>query len=689
MNMPTWTAAGNGDWTNAANWSGGVPDSLDAVATFNNATNGGFQQIGILEGSTIDLAVLNVNLSGTTDLAIGGSLNDTGSGFGVLHFDGGQNIGYGTVNINTTVGGGEFEISGFGGLRVDLGNSYTDFNVVNAGTTARINAQIVGSGTMVKSGNGTLLLGSVNSTWNGGIAITSGTVQATTTAALGTGSVTFSGGGILRTSGSTSNLMFLQSGSATLQAPTATTLTLTGSLDHDSNGTFVLGGGVANGTISMSLGASAVNGSSSFNLAGGTVRLDNAYSAYNLFRGQTTGTNAIASGAILDTRGFDTQIANLDLNGGTIRTSSGALDLTIADNTAGIISQSGTIEGTAGTDTIVVNVNAGFSFTGVTFSNWTAGTDTISIYGNLANNGITGSAQREFIDGGDGNDTIYGNGGIDYLSGGNGNDILIVSSANGGSSVHGGAGTDTLRIINGAVGLSNLSGFEALELIGGASFQLGNAYFNSAFALGSTIAGNGTLIVDLGFNDSFSGSNMVVQAGSTINATINGSDSNIGADIIKGISGATNTIYGNAGNDQIRGGGLADTINGGDGDDKLGGAGGADILFGGLGADTFRYPTAASSGVGANADHIMDFVSGTDRLSFLALDVDPVTPGHQALSYIGNTAFHATGAAEIRWQTAGADLRVDVDLDGNGTTDMQIFLSGLGGGTLTSGDFLL
>lgn len=64
-------------------------------------------------------------------------------------------------------------------------------------------------------------------------------------------------------------------------------------------------------------------------------------------------------------------------------------------------------------------------------------------------------------------------------------------------------------------------------------------------------------------------------------------------------------------------------------------------------------------------------------------------PDRQGLSYIGNAAFGATGIAQVRWVDLGADLRFQVDLDGNGTSDMEMVLQGLAGQTMTSGDFLL
>ena len=63
--------------------------------------------------------------------------------------------------------------------------------------------------------------------------------------------------------------------------------------------------------------------------------------------------------------------------------------------------------------------------------------------------------------------------------------------------------------------------------------------------------------------------------------------------------------------------------------------------------------------------------------------------GRQALSFIDTAAFSATGAAQVRYGVSGADLLVQVDLDGDGNADMAMLLQGAGGQTLTGGDFLL
>jgi Ca2+-binding RTX toxin-like protein len=213
---------------------------------------------------------------------------------------------------------------------------------------------------------------------------------------------------------------------------------------------------------------------------------------------------------------------------------------------------------------------------------------------------------------------------------------------------------------------------------------LSEAQFNSGLAPNATLSGTGALTINMGAGDS----EMYLQqllGGSGVTITVNGSANN---DVIKGAVNAVNIINGGDGSDSIRGGQLIDTLDGGNGNDKIEGGMGADILTGGSGADTFRYQSASASTVAA-PDRITDFVSGTDKLGFLLLDSDPTTPGIQGFSYIDTQAFHHTGAAEIRYETSGADLTVQVDINGDGIADMAIILQGLGGGSLGSGDFVI
>jgi Ca2+-binding RTX toxin-like protein len=209
--------------------------------------------------------------------------------------------------------------------------------------------------------------------------------------------------------------------------------------------------------------------------------------------------------------------------------------------------------------------------------------------------------------------------------------------------------------------------------------------FNSGFAATSTLSGSGSLTINLGASDI----ELYLQqllGGSGFSITVNGSAN---SDLIKGAVNAVNIINGGDGADAIRGSTQIDTLNGGIGDDKIEGGIGADVLTGGTGADTFRYQTASASGLGAAADHVTDFVINLDHLGFTLIDADAVTPDDQAFSFIGTSAFTNTGVGQIHYLNSGGDLLVQVDVDGNGTADMDVVLNGLVGQALTANDFLL
>lgn len=313
----------------------------------------------------------------------------------------------------------------------------------------------------------------------------------------------------------------------------------------------------------------------------------------------------------------------------------------------------------------------------------TSGDDTIS--GGGGPNTISGLAGNDVLFGNGGNDVLDGGAGINTLGGGDGDDRLIVATAGSGTNLQGGEGLDTVAI-SGIVTLGAVSELERIELSAGSHLMLTGAQFAGGFAATSTLAGIGTITIDMTAGTAFNASAMTLQIMSSITFTINGSAA---ADVIKTNANTVNTVNGGAGNDQIRGGLLTDTINGGDNNDKIIGYGGADVLTGGAGADQFRYLFASDSGTGANADRITDFLSGTDRLNFALLDADPVAAGRQALTYIDTAAFSADGTAQVRYGVSGSDLLVQVDLDGDGDADMEIVLQSANGQVLNSNDFML
>ena len=80
-------------------------------------------------------------------------------------------------------------------------------------------------------------------------------------------------------------------------------------------------------------------------------------------------------------------------------------------------------------------------------------------------------------------------------------------------------------------------------------------------------------------------------------------------DLYNGRGGSVvGTVYGNAGNDDLRGGAVVDRLEGGQGNDVLSGGAGADVLTGGADGDTFIGSLADFAG-----DRITDF-SAADRI---------------------------------------------------------------------------
>ncbi|HEY9344284.1 MAG TPA: M10 family metallopeptidase C-terminal domain-containing protein, partial [Inquilinus sp.] len=155
------------------------------------------------------------------------------------------------------------------------------------------------------------------------------------------------------------------------------------------------------------------------------------------------------------------------------------------------------------------------------------------------------------------------------------------------------------------------------------------------------------------------------------------------------------TINGSNHNDVMTGNGLANALLGFDGADILSGGGGADVLRGGTGADVlnggagndfFSY-TAISDSTAAAADTIQDFQAGTDLISLREIDADGNgANGDTAFSFIGTGAFSDV-AGQLRYETAGSTTTVSADVNGDGSADIVIHLTGAI--TLTAGDFLL
>jgi D-alanyl-D-alanine carboxypeptidase len=171
------------------------------------------------------------------------------------------------------------------------------------------------------------------------------------------------------------------------------------------------------------------------------------------------------------------------------------------------------------------------------------------------------------------------------------------------------------------------------------------------------------------------GDNRKGQAGDAL-----GNDHDILRDFAKAAD-KNNQLIGLAGNDRLAGGLGDDRLAGGDGsdhllgragDDRLVGGAGADVLTGGQGADVFVFNSAGAR------DVIRDFARGQDHLSLAGLADE--------LIFIRKADFHGQ-AGELRFESVNAGIEVQVDLDGDGQSDLAILLRGVG--RITADDLIL
>lgn len=131
-----------------------------------------------------------------------------------------------------------------------------------------------------------------------------------------------------------------------------------------------------------------------------------------------------------------------------------------------------------------------------------------------------------------------------------------------------------------------------------------------------------------------------------------------------------------------------DSLTAGGENDTLIGAAGADTLHGGTGNDSFIFVRQTDSGATApTSDLIVDFVRGEDVIDLAGVDAR-TTNGvpNDAFTFIG-TAVFSNVAGQLRYGTAAGVTTLQMDVNGNGTADTIIRLTGTL--TLTAQDFVL
>jgi hypothetical protein len=283
-----------------------------------------------------------------------------------------------------------------------------------------------------------------------------------------------------------------------------------------------------------------------------------------------------------------------------------------------------------------------------------------AIEGRDGDDSLNGGAGDDAISGGDGDDTIVGGAGHDTIYGDSGHDTFLIDEA-GKETIYGGRGQDEFLVTSGfsaADRLDGEGGYDTLVL----GQNMGSGFTFAA----ETITGIETIELLAGHSFRLTMNNGNVAAGQTLK--VDGHLLGVG-DFLK-FDGSAELD----GHFELIGGAGADVLRGGAQKDELKGGGGLDALFGGLGNDRFIYADASESSA-TRSDTILDWNYG-DRIDLSALDGDPAAAGDQTLTFIAAGAFSGT-AGELQVRDNGLNTFVRADLDGDGSADFAIKLSGV------------
>ncbi len=170
-------------------------------------------------------------------------------------------------------------------------------------------------------------------------------------------------------------------------------------------------------------------------------------------------------------------------------------------------------------------------------------------------------------------------------------------------------------------------------------------------------------------------------------------------------SGGADRFFGTGGSNGFVGDGGADLLVGRGGNDSMEGNQGKDTLIGGAGADIInfnafdvardvaRYTRITDSGNGyseLSTDLIYGFDTGGgadgDKIDLSGIDARPGVKGNQAFIFRGAGEF-TSAAGEVRVVTVITGSLVQVDIDGDGASEMNIRINSVTG--LTAMDFIL
>lgn len=295
-----------------------------------------------------------------------------------------------------------------------------------------------------------------------------------------------------------------------------------------------------------------------------------------------------------------------------------------------------------------------------------------SLLGGLGQDWAYGGDGADSLQGGQGDDTLlgeagddllHGGAGRDWLDGGAGNDLYLIDDATDIVVERADGGSDTVAVGIAGGGCYLAGGIEAMLLLDGTRFGVGNALGNTM--LGN--AGDNLLLGALGDDDLRGEAGRDSLFGEAGADTLRGGDD---ADLLLG-GGESDSLGGDAGNDTLLGEAGADRLDGGEGadwafgggeDDSLSGAAGTDWLDGGVGADSLAGGLDADTLIGGVGSDVLDGGGGADWLDG-GEGAESLAGGLDADTLLGGAGSDTLdGGAGADWMLGGADsdlYRVD------------------------------
>jgi len=580
----TWTG-GNGNWSNAADWTNGVPNgnfnvfidggnplasgvTLDISAGINNLTIDSDDSLSFnpntaltVSGGTISNAgkiVINGGNATNTELILGA--NTTLSGGGTVTLStiaaGGGNAflqGNGATLTNTnniiqgegTIGNGSLTLVNQAGGTINANSTGSNGSITSL--TLNGSGGVTNAGLLEATNSGTLQIFNTVNNSGGNIAANGSAasvllfngsdIQGGTLNTLSGGTIEVAGGNTTTLDGSTHGVLTVSKGS-TYTSPLSTQTLIMGTINN--NGNILLNGGSGTNTEMTLIGNTTLQGT-----GGGTVTLSSVSSpaggnAYIQGNGSTlTNTNNIIQG---DGTIGNGSLAVVNQSGGTIDANSSAASGQISSltlNGSGGVTNAGLLEATnSGTLQIVNTVNN-------SGGNITANGSAASVQlfnGSDIQGGTLNTLSGGTIETAGGNTTTLDGSsqgaltlskGSTYTSPLNTQTLILGTINNNGSIVlNGGAATNTEMTLvanttlqgagGGTVTLSTISGPS-----GGNAFIQGNTFTltNTNTIQGSGIIGNGSLAVNN-------------QAGGVINANSTGNNQPGGLSTVLTLNGS-------------------------------------------------------------------------------------------------------------------------------------------------------